>query len=48
MPISMDLASFAKGFGISYKDLKSYNPWLRENYLKNKERKSYEIKIPLK
>lgn len=42
-----DLAMFAKEHSITYKDLKIYNPWLRENFLKNKNRKSYEIKIPL-
>ena len=42
-----DIASFAKGFGINYKELKLYNPWLRENKLNNASRKLYEIKIPL-
>lgn len=41
-----DLAEFAKGYNISYKQLKLYNPWLRQNYLKNKEKKSYEITVP--
>lgn len=41
-----DLAVFANSFNISYKELKLYNPWLRQNYLKNKERKSYEINLP--
>lgn len=41
-----DLAAFANSFNISYKELKLYNPWLRQNYLKNKEKKSYEIKLP--
>ena len=41
-----DLATFAKQFNVSYKALKLLNPWLRQNYLKNKERKSYGIKIP--
>jgi len=41
-----DLAIFAKQQGTNYKMLKVYNPWLRENYLRNKERKPYEIKIP--
>ncbi len=43
-----DLATFANSFNISYKELKLYNPWLRQNYLKNKEKKSYEIKLPAK
>lgn len=42
-----NIASFAKGFGINYKELKIYNPWLRENKLNNKSRKLYEIKIPI-
>ena len=42
-----DLAAFAKENSITYKDLKIYNPWLRENFLKNKNKRSYEIKIPL-
>jgi hypothetical protein len=41
-----DLAAFANSFNISYKELKLYNPWLRQNYLKNKDKKSYEIKLP--
>lgn len=43
-----NIASFAKKFGITYKKLKLYNPWLRENKLNNKSRKLYEIKIPVK
>ncbi|CAI8312769.1 MAG: Membrane-bound lytic murein transglycosylase D [Flavobacterium sp. SCGC AAA160-P02] len=43
-----NIASFAKGFNINYKELKLYNPWLRENKLNNKSRKLYEIKIPIK
>jgi hypothetical protein len=43
-----NIASFAKGFGINYKELKIHNPWLRENKLNNKSRKVYEIKIPIK
>ena len=41
-----NLADFAENHGITYKLLKYYNPWLRENYLKNTERKTYHIKIP--
>ena len=43
-----NIASFAKRFGITYKELKIHNPWLRENKLNNKSRKLYEIKIPVK
>ena len=42
----VNLASFAGEQGISYKLLKWYNPWLRENYLKVASGKSYQIKIP--
>ena len=41
-----DIASFAKSFNTNYKELKMYNPWLRENKLNNKSGKLYEIKIP--
>lgn len=41
-----DLADFAKLQGISYKILKYFNPWLRQNYLKNKKKKEYIIIIP--
>ncbi len=41
-----DFADFAKSYGINYKLLKFFNPWLREKYLTNKNRKSYVIKIP--
>lgn len=41
-----DLADFAKSYGINYKILKLFNPWLRDNFLKNKSRKTYLIKIP--
>ena len=43
-----NIASFAKKFGLTYKELKIHNPWLRENKLNNKSRKLYEIKIPVK
>jgi membrane-bound lytic murein transglycosylase D len=43
-----NIASFAKGFNINYKELKIHNPWLRENKLNNKSRKVYEIKIQIK
>ncbi|MFN0032002.1 MAG: lytic transglycosylase domain-containing protein [Flavobacteriales bacterium] len=41
-----DLAVFAKSFNITYKELKLLNPWLRQNSLKNKEKKSYDLKLP--
>jgi hypothetical protein len=43
-----DLAGFAIGKGITYKTLKMFNPWLRETYLKNQNRKTYTLKIPEK
>ena len=42
-----DLAEFAKSNNISYKLLKTFNPWLRQNYLKNKKKRTYYIEIPL-
>lgn len=43
-----NIASFAKKHGTYYKELKFFNPWLRENKLNNKSRKVYTIKIPKK
>ncbi len=43
-----DFAQFAKNYGINYKILKIFNPWLRDNFLKNKSRKSYTLKLPQK
>ncbi|MCK5822583.1 MAG: transglycosylase SLT domain-containing protein [Bacteroidales bacterium] len=43
-----NFAQFAKDFSINYKILKIFNPWLRENYLSNKNKKTYEIVIPKK
>jgi membrane-bound lytic murein transglycosylase D len=40
-----DLATFAKSQGITYKQLKLMNPWMRQNYLRNKSKKTYEIRI---
>lgn len=39
-------AQFAAYFNTNYKMLKYHNPWLRENFLTNKNRKKYTIKIP--
>jgi hypothetical protein len=41
-------ADFAHIFGLSYKELKIYNPWLRNHYLSNKAGKTYLIDIPKK
>jgi len=40
-----DLADFAKTHGVSYKELKMLNPWLRSNTLSNPGHKKYEIFI---
>lgn len=41
-----DLPSWAKAQGSSYKDLKLYNPWLRDRNLNVKRGKIYEIRLP--
>ncbi|MCX6233941.1 MAG: lytic transglycosylase domain-containing protein [Bacteroidetes bacterium] len=41
-----DLAQFAKKQNISYLALKELNPWLRQNYLKNRQNKTYIIHLP--
>ncbi len=41
-----DFADYAAYYGINYKTLKLYNPWLRDNYLSNRSKKKYKIKIP--
>jgi hypothetical protein len=41
-----NIADFALKFDTNYKELKMYNPWLRENKLNNSSGKLYEIKIP--
>ncbi|NOU17507.1 MAG: lytic transglycosylase domain-containing protein [Bacteroidales bacterium] len=40
------IARFAEHFKSNYKMIKTFNPWLRENYLPNKTRKKYQIQIP--
>ena len=42
-----NITTFAKRYGLNYKEFKIHNPWLRENHLNNKSRKVYEIKIPV-
>jgi hypothetical protein len=42
-----DFATFAKGYGLSYKTLKYYNPWLRQSYLKNATSKTYKLQLPV-
>ncbi len=41
-----NFADFAGEHGISYKLLKDFNPWLRENYLTNAGGKKYTVRIP--
>jgi membrane-bound lytic murein transglycosylase D len=41
------IADFNTMVGISYKELKYYNPWIRENYLHKTENKTYEIALPI-
>lgn len=41
-----DLPKWAQEQGSSYKDLKLYNPWLRDRNLNVKRGKVYEIKLP--
>jgi hypothetical protein len=41
-----DWAKFAFSEGTNYKMLKLLNPWLRDNFLTNKEGKKYLVKIP--
>ena len=41
-----DFADFAKEFNTNYKILKYLNPWLRRPYLTNRQRKTYDIRLP--
>jgi hypothetical protein len=41
-----DFVAFAKKHNISYKVLKMFNPWLRDNKLSVKRGKTYTISIP--
>ncbi len=41
------LPDFAKQHNISYKMLKMFNPWLRESFLTNTQKKTYQVKIPI-
>lgn len=41
-----DFAAWCQEYGVSYKDFKLLNPWLRQAYLKNKSGKTYVVKIP--
>lgn len=41
-----DLADYSQRIGMNYFILKMYNPWLRDNFLTNKLRTAYTIKLP--
>lgn len=41
-----NIARFAEHFNTNYKMIKTFNPWLRTNYLPNTTRKRYQIQIP--
>jgi len=43
-----NIAAFSQQYGLNYMLLKEYNPWLRDNKLTVKSKKSYEILIPKK
>lgn len=40
-------AAFAKKHGMSYRQLKVYNPWIKSTSLTNRKRKEYEIRVPI-
>jgi len=40
-------ADFAQENGTNYKTLKYFNPWLRDNFITNKSKKKYILKIPV-
>lgn len=41
-----DFADFAKVHGVTYRELKDMNPWLRETFMTNSTGKVYTLKIP--
>ena len=41
-----NFADYAANLGVNYFILKMYNPWLRDNHLDNKDKKTYMIKFP--
>lgn len=41
-----DFADFAADHGITYRELKDLNPWLRETFLSNPSKKRYVLKLP--
>lgn len=43
-----NLIDFAISHGTNYKTLKILNPWLKQDYLPNKSRRTYHLQIPLR
>jgi len=41
-------AEWARKYGISYRDLREENPWIRAPKLTNKTGKTYKVRVPLK
>ncbi|MDR1005210.1 MAG: lytic transglycosylase domain-containing protein [Prevotellaceae bacterium] len=41
-----NLAQFARDNGLTYAQLKDFNPWLRDNFLQNKSGRTYVLKLP--
>ena len=41
-----NLASYAKRKGITYAQLKDFNPWLRSTFLQNRSGRTYVLKLP--
>ena len=41
-----DIALLAQSQNVSYKILKYFNPWLRKNYLSNKDKRTYILDLP--
>ena len=42
-----NLIYWSKKNGMTYKILKMHNPWLRQDFLRNKSKKLYEIELPI-
>lgn len=43
----VDFTDYAIANKVNYKILKMFNPWLRQSFLTNKERKKYILKLPV-
>ena len=43
-----DWAAWAKKRGVSYRDLREENPWIRGPKLTNKTGKTYKVRVPMK